>query len=50
MIKKNSGKKNVATKRVQAKDLPVRGPGAAKVRGGVNTKPNQPNRRIVPCV
>jgi hypothetical protein len=50
MKKKNSDKKNVATKRVQVqvRDLPARGPEAARVRGGVNTKRNQPDRRIIP--
>ena len=52
MKKKNNEKKNVATKRVQVqvKDLQARGPGAAKVRGGGNIKPNQPDRKIIPCV
>jgi hypothetical protein len=52
MKKKNNEKRNVATKRVhvQVKDLPARGPGAAKVRGGGNIKPNQPDRNIIPCI
>jgi hypothetical protein len=50
MKQKNNDKKNVATKRVQVKDLPARGPGAAKVRGGGNIKPNQPDRNIIPCI
>jgi len=52
MKKKNSDKKNAATKRVQVqvRDLPARGPEAAKVRGGGNNRPNQPDRKIIPCV
>jgi len=50
MKKKNSDKKNVATKRVQVKDLPARGLEAAKVRGGGNVRPNQPDRKIIPCI
>jgi hypothetical protein len=49
MKKKNNEKKNVATKRVQVqvKDLPARGPEAAKVRGGGNIRPNRGG--IQPC-
>jgi hypothetical protein len=52
MKKKNSDKKNVATKRVQVqvRDLPARGPEAAKLRGGGNIRPNQPDQRYAPCI
>jgi len=48
MPKKHSaGKKTTAKKRLQIKDLASKR--ADTVRGG-GTRPQQPNRRIVPCV
>ncbi len=45
--KQSAGKKTTAKKHLQIKDLASKR--ADTVRGG-GTRPQQPNRRIVPCV
>jgi len=56
MKKKNSDKKNAATKRVQVKDLPAGGRGTADVKGGgvapCNRRPGAPGPQrsgVGPC-